>query len=148
MQWTATHSDAVRVIFSVFIIAQIVTRNILYFISWLQKVSLKKLLFEFGTCSDPLVFIRTFTFWKKIVCLFYKSLLTFLTLVNCKGPYLSEGFLHNLCQCLNIVYAQLGVIPRTRNKFAEIVVVAERYLIITHVKVKNQRSSRSEYAFP
>ena len=34
---------------------------------------------------------------------------------------------------------QLGVIPRTRNKFVEIVAVAERYLIITHVKNKESK---------
>ena len=38
--------------------------------------------------------------------------------------------------------------PRARNKFVEIVAAAEGYLIITHVKkLKNQRGSRSEYAF-
>ena len=30
----------------------------------------------------------------------------------------------------DIVFAQLGVIPRTRNKFIEIVAVAERHFII------------------
>ena len=34
----------------------------------------------------------------------------------------------------DIVFAQLGVIPRTRNKFLKIVAVAERYFIIAHVK--------------
>ena len=34
----ATHSDAVRVLSSVFIIAQSDTRNIEYLISWLQKL--------------------------------------------------------------------------------------------------------------
>ena len=63
-----------------------------------------------------------------------KSLLLFLTLVNYEGPYLGEGFLRNLCLCFDTVFAQLGVISRTRNKFVEIIAVAERYLIITHVK--------------
>ena len=47
------------------------------------------------------------------------------------------------------MFPQLGVIQRARNKFAEMVAAAEGYLIITHVKEKkkNQRSSRSEYAF-
>ena len=36
----------------------------------------------------------------------------------------------------DIVFVQLGVIPRTRIKFIEIVAVAEYYLIITHVKDK------------
>ena len=35
---------------------------------------------------------------------------------------------------LDIVFAQLGAIPRIRNKFAEMVAVAERYFIIAHVK--------------
>ena len=50
--------------------------------------------------------------------------------MNCEGPYLGEGFLHKLCPCFNIVFAQLGVITRTRNKFVEIVVASEWYLII------------------
>ena len=36
----------------------------------------------------------------------------------------------------DIVFAQLGVILRTRNKFFKIVAVAERYIIIPHVKKK------------
>ena len=51
--------------------------------------------------------------------------------MNCK---FTEGLLHNLCLYFDIVSAQLGVIPRTRNKFAEIVAIAEPYLIVTHVK--------------
>ena len=51
----------------------------------------------------------------------------------------------------DIVLAQLGMIhQRTSNKFVEIVDVADRYFIKAHVKKKkkkNQRSSRSEYAF-
>ena len=46
---------------------------------------------------------------------------------------LTKRFLHSLCPCFDIAFAQLGVIPRTRNRFGEIVAVAERYLIITHV---------------
>ena len=61
--------------------------------------------------------------------MFYKSFLPvpFITFVNCK---VTEGLLHNLCLYFDIVSAQLGVIPRTRNKFAEIVAVAECYLIV------------------
>ena len=49
---------------------------------------------------------------------------------------LNEGSLHNLVLVLVlcILFAQLGVMVRTRNNFVEIAVVAERYLIITHVK--------------
>ena len=36
--------------------------------------------------------------------------------------------------CFDIAFAQVGVIPRTRNKFVEIIVVAECYLIANHVK--------------
>ena len=46
---------------------------------------------------------------------------------------LTDRLLHNICPCFNIVFAQLGVIPRARNKFVEIVAAAERYLIITHM---------------
>ena len=37
------------------------------------------------------------------------------------------------------MFAQLEVIPKTRNKLVEIVAVAERYLIITHVKNKESK---------
>ena len=37
------------------------------------------------------------------------------------------------------MFVQLGVIPRTRNKFVEIVADAERYLTITHVKIKESK---------
>ena len=50
--------------------------------------------------------------------------------MNFEGPYLAEGFIHNLCPCFDIVFAQLEVITRTRNKFVETVAVSERYLII------------------
>ena len=39
----------------------------------------------------------------------------------------------------DIVFAQVGVIPTIRNKFVEIVVVVERYLIIAHVKNKESK---------
>ena len=44
---TATHGDAVRVLSSVFIIVQRDTGNREHLISWLQKKSLKQLLFEY-----------------------------------------------------------------------------------------------------
>ena len=53
--------------------------------------------------------------------------------------FLTEGLLHKLCPCFDIVFGQLGVIPRTRNKFVEIVAVAGGYLIITHVKNKESK---------
>ena len=73
-------------------------------------------------------------FWEGIVCLVYKLLLPFLNFVNYKGPYLAEGFLHNLCPCFDIEFARLGIIPTTRNKFVEIVAIAECYLVTNHVK--------------
>ena len=73
-------------------------------------------------------------FWKELVCLIFKSLLTFLTFVNYEGRYFAEGFLLNLRPCFDIAFAQLGVIPRTKNKFVEILAVEECYLITNHVK--------------
>ena len=73
-------------------------------------------------------------FWKELVCLIFKSLLTFLTFVNYEGPYFAEGFLLNLRPCFDIAFAQLGVIPRRKSKFVEILAVEECYLIINHVK--------------
>ena len=81
-----------------------------------------------------LKFLRTYIFWKELVCLIFKSLLTFLTFVNYEGPYFTEEFLLSLRPCFDIAFAQLGVIPRTKNKFVEIVAVAEFYLITNHVK--------------
>ena len=57
---------------------------------------------------------------------------------------LTEGLLHNVGPCFDIVSAQLEVIPRTRNKFVKIVAVAERYLIITHVK-KNKEPKKQPF---
>ena len=53
--------------------------------------------------------------------------------MNYEGPYFAEGFLLNLRSCFDIAFAQLGIIPRTKNKFAEIVAVAGCYLVINHV---------------
>ena len=50
--------------------------------------------------------------------------------MNCEGLYLAEGFLHNVCPCFGIVFAQLGVITRARTKFVEIVAASEPYLIV------------------
>ena len=54
--------------------------------------------------------------------------------MNFKNLYLGEGFLNDLCPCSILCLRNLGVIPRTKNRFVEIVAVAERYLIMTHVK--------------
>ena len=37
------------------------------------------------------------------------------------------------------MFAGLEISPKTRNKFAEIVAVVERYLVITHVKNKESK---------
>ena len=61
---------------------------------------------------------------------------------------LTKGLLRNNGPRFDVMFAQLGVISIIRNKFVEVVAVAEGYLIITHLKIiRNQRSSRSEYAF-
>ena len=70
------------------------------------------------------------TYWKESVWMFCKSLLPFLTFVNCEGPYLVEGFLRNLCPCFDIVFAPLGLITRTSNNIVEIAVTSECYLIM------------------
>ena len=52
---------------------------------------------------------------------------------------LTEGLLHNIGSCFDIMFAGLEISPKTRNKFAEIVAVVERYLVITHVKNKESK---------
>ena len=93
---TAAHGDTVRVLSSVFIIGQKITRNREYLISWLLKLP-----FELGTFSE---FLKAFTFWKDLICLFYKSLLPFLTFVNYKGPSRETSSQHlsmfRYCVCL------------------------------------------------
>ena len=49
---------------------------------------------------------------------------------NCVGwRYLNESYCFeaDICPCFDIVFAQLGVIPKARNKFVQIVDAAERY---------------------
>ena len=64
----------------------------------------------------------------------------YLCQLNYEGPNSAEGFLQNLFSCYVIAFAQLGVIPRTRNKFDKIVAVAECYLFTNHLK--NEESKR------
>ena len=68
--------------------------------------------------------------------------------MNYEGPYFAERSLHNLCPCFDIVFAQLGVIPRTRNKLIEIVAAAECYLITNHVKNKESRKQLFRICLP
>ena len=56
--------------------------------------------------------------------------------MNYEGLYFAERFLLNLLPCFDIAFAQLGIIPKTKNKFVEIVAVAECCLITNHVKKK------------
>ena len=60
--------------------------------------------------------------------------------MNYEGSYLAEGILLNLRPCFEIAFAQLEVIPRTKNKFAETVAVAECYLITNHVKISKKQT--------
>ena len=92
----------------------------------------------FFQAAIPFLVLFPDTFWKKIVYLFCKSLPPFLTLGNCEGPYFAQGFLHNLCQCFDIVFAPLGVMPRT-NKIVEIAAASECYLIINLLKNKESK---------
>ena len=138
---TATHSDVVRLLSSVSVIAQSDSRNREYLISWLQKKVLNSYFL-----SEVLFpsFLGYFLVWKELACLFYKSLLPFLTFVNCKDSYGETSSQH--FSIFRYVFAQLGVIPRARNKFVEIVSTVECSLIITLVKkMKNERNSHSEY---
>ena len=82
------------------------------------------------------------------MCLILKSLQPFLSLMDYEDRYHVEGFLRNLFYCFNIVFAQLGVIPRTRNKFVDIVAVAECYLITNHVKNKESKKQPSRICLP
>ena len=60
---------------------------------------------------------------------------------------LTEGLHHNIGPSFDIMFAQLEVIPRTRNKLAEIITIAERYLITTHVIITHmQKNSESKMA--
>ena len=66
------------------------------------------------------------------------------TFVKCEGPYLSEGFLHKLCPCFDVVFAQLGVITRIRKNFVEMVATSERYLI-TNSGIKEATVQKSVF---
>ena len=81
----------------VFIFAQSDSRTIIYLFNRLQKISLEQPLSEKGTFSEPL-FLRQFTFWKELVCLFYKSLLPISTFLNFEAL---RTFVHILILCLH-----------------------------------------------
>ena len=48
----------------------------------------------------------------------------------------------------DIAFAQLRVIPRTRNKFVEVVAVAKRDFIIAHVKNKESKKHPFRICLP
>ena len=58
------------------------------------------------------------------------------------------GFFHNPCPRLNIVFAQLGVVSRTKSRFVEVVAVEERYLITTHVKNEESKMQPFRICLP
>ena len=68
--------------------------------------------------------------------------------MNYEGPYFAKGSLCNLCPCFDIAFAQLEVIPRTRNKSVEIVAFAGCYLIINNVKNKESMKQPFQICFP
>ena len=68
--------------------------------------------------------------------------------MDCEDPYLAEEFPHNCWLCFDIVFAQLGVIPRRTNKSFEIVGLAERYIIIIHVKNKEFKKQLFQIYLP
>ena len=112
----ATHRDAVTVISSVFIIVQSNNTNREYYLVGYKS-------YFFRVFKDIYLLERT-------SCLFYKSLLTFLAFLNCKGLYWETSAQHfSMFWYYDIMFAQLGVIPKAENKFDEIVAVAECYLI-------------------
>ena len=92
-------------------------------------------------------FSRVSSFWGQYILerisffLFYKSLLAFLTFVNCEVLYLqaSRGISWQPLPMFDIMFAQLRAIPRTRNKFVEVIAVTERYFIIAHVENKESK---------
>ena len=72
----------------------------------------------------------------------------YLSQLNYECPYFAAGFLHNLCHCFDIAFAQFGVTPRTRNRLDEIVAVAECYLISNHVKNKESKKQPFQICLP
>ena len=67
---------------------------------------------------------------------FFLLYLSLLKVILKTEKVLTKGLLHNNGSCFDVMFAQLGVIPIIRNKFVELVAVAEGYLIITHLKKK------------
>ena len=68
--------------------------------------------------------------------------------MNYEGPSFAEGLIHNLCHCFDIAFAQLGVIPGSRNTLVEIAAVAKRYLITNQVKNKESKKQVFRICLP
>ena len=143
---TANHGDAVRVLCFVFIIAQSDTKNIECLTSWLQKISLEQLLLS-QVLFPSFSFLRTYTSWKELVCLFYKSLLPFLNFVNCEVLYLAEEFLDNLFPCSILRLRNQESSQKQGISLLKQQLLQSATILQLMKKLKNQRSSRSEYAF-
>ena len=62
---------------------------------WYQKQTVFNQLVIKATFWSFFHILKTFAFWKELVCLFYKSILPFLTFVNCKGPYRETSSQHD-----------------------------------------------------
>ena len=82
--------------------------------------------------DESVYFWVVYLFWKELVRLFFKSLLPFFLSWFLKN--LTVGLFHNFCPFFYVIFAQLGVISKTRRKIIEIVAVTEHYLVITHEK--------------
>ena len=80
--------------------------------------------------------LRTVMLWG-----FFLLYLSLLKVILKTEKVLTKGLVHNNGPCFDVMFAQLGVIPIIRNKFVEVVAVAEGYLIITHLK-KNKESKK------
>ena len=57
-------------------------------------------------------------------------------------------FLTSLCPYFDIAFAQLEVTPRSRNRFDEIVAVAECHLISSHVKNEESKKQPFQICLP
>ena len=68
----------------------------------------------------------------------FKSLLSLITFVNCKGSYLVKGFLYNLSHVLMLRVRSYGSTQEQETFFSKIS-VAKSYLIITDVHSKESK---------
>ena len=82
---------------------------------------------------------------------FFKSLLPFITFVNCERAYFAEVFFHNFRSYFHVVPAQLCGITKTKKKSAKIVrseppeVFCEKFVLQSFVKFKGKHSGLQLY---